>query len=466
MAIVLCGICPHPPVAVPWIGRMDAEKVKETQYSMIELGGRIRDEGVDTVVIISPHAPVFQDVVGINTKPELKGDFAKFGAGYLKFALENDLPLVAEIKKQAAGLDLQVLELNDDIARRYNLSLELDHGVTVPLFFLEEIGAIKPLVHVAMSVAPPEKLYLFGLAVRRASDALGRRVALLASGDLSHHLTKDAPYGYNERGKEFDLELKRLLEAADIEGIIGMDQTLIREAGECGYRSIVMMLGALDGYEIRSNVLSYEGPFGVGYLVASLDPMSENPEKSLLAKLQEKKQAQKEMRRSQESYLVSLARRTLENYLTGAPRPQTGDVPEEFKKRAGVFVSIKKNGNLRGCIGTIEPYQDSIVEEVMANAISAGLHDPRFQPVRREELDDLEYSVDVLHPPEPIQGLEELDPAKYGVIVRSGHKSGLLLPNLEGIDTAEEQVEIARQKAGIGPHEKFRLERFQVTRYK
>lgn len=466
MAVVLCGICPHPPVAVPWVGQMDAEKVKETQYAMIELGGRIRDEGVDTVVIISPHAPVFQDVVGINTAPVLKGDFAKFGAGFLKIELENDLPMVAEIKKQAAELNLQVLELNDDIARRYGLSLELDHGATVPLFFMEEIGAIKPLVHVAMSVAPPEQLYLFGLAVRKASDVLGRNVAVLASGDLSHCLTHDAPAGYNKRGEEFDLELKRLLAAADVEGIIGMDPTLVREAGECGYRSIVMMLGALDGYDIRSNVLSYEGPFGVGYLVATLDPVVENPKNSLVTKLQGKKEAENELRRSRESYLVGLARKTLENHLTGAPRPQTGDVPEEFQKKAGVFVSIKKHGNLRGCIGTIEPYQDSVVEEVMANAISAGLNDPRFQPVSRTELDDLEYSVDVLQPPEPIQGLEELDPAKYGVIVRSGRKSGLLLPNLEGINTAQEQVEIARQKAGINPHEKVQLERFEVTRYK
>jgi len=466
MSIVLCGICPHPPIMIPWIGQMESEKVKETQYAMVELAGRIKDSGADTVVIISPHAPIFQDVVGINMKPVLKGDFDKFGAGYLRYELENDLPLVAEIKKQAAGLDLQVLELNDDVERRYGLSLDLDHGVTVPLFFMEEIGVVLPLVHVAMSVAPPEQLYRFGLAVRQASEVLGRKVALLASGDLSHCLTADAPGGYNKRGEEFDLELKRLLEAADLEGIVKMDQALVREAGECGYRSIVMMLGALDGYDVRSRVLFYEGPFGVGYLVATLDPVSENPQKSLLSKLQVEKQAEMETLRSHESYLTGLARKTLENHLSGSPRPQAGDVPEEFKKRAGVFVSIKKQGSLRGCIGTIEPQQDSIVEEVMANAISAGLGDPRFQPVRREELKDLVYSVDVLQPPEPIQGLGELDPAKYGVIVRSGHRSGLLLPNLEGIETPEEQVEIARQKAGIGPHEEVRLERFEVVRYK
>jgi AmmeMemoRadiSam system protein A len=151
--------------------------------------------------------------------------------------------------------------------------------------------------------------------------------------------------------------------------------------------------------------------------------------------------------------------------VTGAAEPRLESIPEEFKKRAGVFVSIKKHGHLRGCIGTVEPYQENIAAEIMANALSAGLRDPRFHPVRQEELDDLEYSVDVLQPPEPVASIQELDPVKYGVIVRAGSRSGLLLPNLEGINTAEEQVAIARQKAGIGPEEEVQLARFEVVRY-
>ena len=120
---------------------------------------------------------------------------------------------------------------------------------------------------------------------------------------------------------------------------------------------------------------------------------------------------------------------------------------------------------MRGCIGTIVPTRDNIVEEVVSNAVSAAFYDPRFEPVRREELEDLEFSVDVLQPPEPVSSLNELDPKRYGVIVRSGSRSGLLLPDLEGIDSAREQVEIARRKAGIGPEEPVVLERFEVVRY-
>lgn len=162
---------------------------------------------------------------------------------------------------------------------------------------------------------------------------------------------------------------------------------------------------------------------------------------------------------------MRVARETVEEQLNLRPQSKDRFVPEEFDKKAGVFVSIKKHGSLRGCIGTIEPAGRNIVEEVVKNAVSAAFHDPRFKPVRREELEDLEFSVDVLQPPEPVSGLNELDPQKYGVIVRSGRRSGLLLPNLEGIDSAGEQVEIARRKAGIGPEEPVALERFEVVRY-
>ena len=133
--------------------------------------------------------------------------------------------------------------------------------------------------------------------------------------------------------------------------------------------------------------------------------------------------------------------------------------------RAGAFVSLKKGGELRGCIGTVEPVRKNLAEEIIMNAVSAGVRDPRFAPVRLEEIDELTFSVDVLMPPERIKSAAEPDPARYGVIVRSGYRSGLLLPDLEGIDTAEEQIAIARRKAGIGPHEPVELYRFEVRRY-
>ena len=163
---------------------------------------------------------------------------------------------------------------------------------------------------------------------------------------------------------------------------------------------------------------------------------------------------------------VKLARKVVESYVRGEPLPSVSEVDEELKKkRAGVFVSIKKKGELRGCIGTIVPLKRNIAEEIIENAISSSTRDPRFPPITPDELDDLQISVDVLEEPEEISSIQELDPKTYGVIVESGYKRGLLLPDLEGVDTPEKQVEIAKMKAGILPGEPFRLKRFKVTRY-
>ena len=164
--------------------------------------------------------------------------------------------------------------------------------------------------------------------------------------------------------------------------------------------------------------------------------------------------------------LVELARKTIDTYVREgkriAPPP---DLSPEMQQRAGAFVSLHAHGELRGCIGTIEPTQPNLALEIIHNAIMAATQDPRFPPVSPSELPALEISVDVLSTPEPVSSLAELDPKQYGVIVQSGFRRGLLLPDLEGVDTIECQVDIARRKAGIGPHEPVRLYRFRVKRY-
>lgn len=165
------------------------------------------------------------------------------------------------------------------------------------------------------------------------------------------------------------------------------------------------------------------------------------------------------------SQAVRLATQSLKHYLTvGTPMTVPENLPAELCGQAGVFVSLKKAGNLRGCIGTFAPTRESIAAEIIANAISAGTQDPRFKPVSAEEIADLTVSVDILSAPERIDSLSALDPRRYGVIVRHGRRSGLLLPDLDGVDTVEDQVAIAMDKAGIAAHEAVELYRFSVTR--
>jgi len=454
---------------VPEVGQGRDSEVARTKEAMLKLGRLVKESGADTLVMISPHATVFADAIAISALRELKGDLRQFDAPGVSFKLSNDLDLVAGIHSAAARVGIVTVSVDNELAARHKLSTELDHGITAPLYFIRAAGVNLPLVHVSMGMFTFPKLYSFGMALRNAADKLNRKVAVLASGDLSHKLTRDAPAGYDPVGREYDQRIVELVRGMDVEGFHELDPDLVEQAGECGLRSIAMMLGTLDGLAVQSRVLSYEGPFGVGYLVAALLPGEPEDSRRLEQKLDQLSKAKTIRKRAGESIPVRLAREVLERYFDG-PRGMTinpAEVPEEFAaRRAGVFVSLKKHGELRGCIGTIEPVQDTIIEEIAENAVSAASRDPRFYPLEEDELPELDISVDILTTPEPIKGLDELDPKNYGVIVSSGGRRGLLLPDLEGIDTASEQVNIARQKAGISPDEPVQLERFKVIRYR
>lgn len=164
--------------------------------------------------------------------------------------------------------------------------------------------------------------------------------------------------------------------------------------------------------------------------------------------------------------LVALAKEAVEKYVQGKEIARPKELTPEMKERAGVFVSIKKKGVLRGCIGTFEPTRPNVAEEIIFNAINSATRDPRFPPVTPNELPELTYSVDILTKPEPVASKSELDPKKYGVLVEYQGRRGLLLPDLEGVDTVDQQIEIACAKAGISPDDPVKLYRFQVRRYK
>jgi AmmeMemoRadiSam system protein A len=164
--------------------------------------------------------------------------------------------------------------------------------------------------------------------------------------------------------------------------------------------------------------------------------------------------------------LVQLAKDTIEVYIREGKIPEPGELIPEMNGRAGVFVSLKLGGLLRGCIGTFEPTRENVAQEIISNAISSATQDPRFPQVQPDELDGLEYSVDILSKPEPVTAMDDLDPKRYGVIVESGGRRGLLLPDLEGVDTVQKQIEICRAKAGILADEPVKLYRFEVRRYR
>ncbi|MBI5078988.1 AmmeMemoRadiSam system protein A [Candidatus Saganbacteria bacterium] len=164
--------------------------------------------------------------------------------------------------------------------------------------------------------------------------------------------------------------------------------------------------------------------------------------------------------------IVQLARKTIETYIKEKKIiVPPGELTPEMKEKAGVFVSLHRHGDLRGCIGTFAPTAENVAQEIIRNAIESSTRDPRFPPMTGEELTDLEISVDVLSEPEAVKAISELDAKEYGVIVKAGRRKGLLLPDLEGVNTPEEQIAICRRKAGIGENEAVELFRFRVKRY-
>lgn len=455
-------LLPHPPILLPEIGKGEEIKCSATTDGFNKIAERIQNLAPDTIIIITPHGPVFSDAINISVENKLFGSFENFMHGEINFEFENNKALADSIIKQANKNNIPTIQMNKKIAKEYGIMFELDHGVLVPLYFISKIFKDFKLVHITIGMLSYSELYRAGIAIKNAVNASGDNVVIIASGDLSHRLTKTAPAGFNEKGKQYDMAIVNNIKSANIKGILTLEQSLIDNAGECAHRPLMMVLGSIDEFDVSSDVLSYEGPFGVGYCTAYFSPDGKNSEKTFLEMLN----AINNIRKNEDSY-VKLARYALESFVkTGKIITPPEDIPEEMKtNQAGVFVSIKKDGQLRGCIGTISPVRNNIANEIIHNAISAGTDDPRFSPITVDELDHLIYSVDVLKEPEPIEKIEQLDVIKYGVIVSSGYRKGLLLPNLDGVDTPEEQVSIALQKAGISPDEKYKMQRFEVIRH-
>jgi AmmeMemoRadiSam system protein A len=237
-------------------------------------------------------------------------------------------------------------------------------------------------------------------------------------------------------------------------------------AAECGLRSFWIMAGAMDRRKVVSHLLAYEGPFGVGYGTAIFEPGERDEGRAILDLYEQEQREQIANLRAGEDAHLALARASLEHFVKRHEYlPVPADLPPALQGRHGAFVSIKKDGALRGCIGTFLPTRDNLAQEIIYNAVSAGLNDPRFSQVTEAELPELVYDVDVLTEPEPIDSPAKLDVRRYGVIVQAGNRRGLLLPDLEGVDTVEQQISIARRKGNIGEKEKVQLYRFEVERH-
>jgi len=433
------ALVPHPPILLEAIGGTESKKLAKTQAAMQTVAHWLQALDADVVIIISPHGPVQEGTITALPGTKASGDFAAFRRPDVRVDMALDVALLEEIRDQADALGIRVLPTETYRQR-------IDHGVTVPILSLGRDTVVPPLVVLGYPALDPRSLDRLGQAITRATHRLGRRGVTIASGDLSHRLSPGAPAGYHPDAHEFDDAVMSTFRGGDVDALWHLPDEMVRRAGECGHAPLLVALAAVEAMDRPSIAVShaYQAPFGVGYGVATI---------------------------TTPGYLGALdpagyARYALRHYLhEGEPAPVPAFPKSSLCRPGACFVSLYHGDTLRGCIGTVEPTGDSLAADIARNAAAAAKRDPRFPPVTPDELPALSISVDVLGPREPTT-LESLDPARYGILVQSGAKKGVLLPDIPGICSAEEQLRVACRKADLDARfEDVELFRFEVTRH-
>jgi AmmeMemoRadiSam system protein B/AmmeMemoRadiSam system protein A len=343
----------------------------------------------------------------------------------------GDVEIDSELAKRILGISRY---LKEDQAAHLD-----EHSIEVQLPFLQYFKPDVKFVPIVFSFGTGDIYQEIGQEIARAVKELKREVIIMASSDMTHYESQESAQWKDAQAIEAIVELNE-------EKLLQRVQTL--NITMCGYAPAVSLISAAKELgATRAELVKYQtsgdttGDYSsvVGYAGIVLKGMSP---------------------------LARLAKETVETYVKEGKIIRPKELTPEMKESAGVFVSIHKLGGLRGCIGTFEPQRGNVAEETITNAINSATGDPRFPPVGPHELKDLDYSVDVLTRPVPVDDKDKLDPRQYGVIVECGWRRGLLLPDLEGVDTVAQQIEICRQKAGIAPHEPIKLYCFEVKRYK
>ena len=460
MSVLAGFMVPHPPMIVPEIGRGSEAQITETIRAYERVADEIASLAPETIIITSPHSIMYADYFHISPGRKASGSFASFRAPSVRFDEKYDKDLVDEITRLADAEDFPAGTMGER-------EPALDHGTMVPLWFIRNKYKGSSIVRIGLSGLPLTDHYRLGMIIRDAVRNTGRRVVFVASGDLSHKLQDYGPYGFAPEGPVYDERIMDVMGRASFGELFDFDNSFCDKAAECGHRSFVIMAGAFDGMAVRAERLVHQDVTGVGYGICTFYPEGEDAERHFLDKRLAAVEKELKAKRENSDAYVRLARDAVEAYVLRREMIKVPDgLPEEMlKQQAGAFVSIHKHGDLRGCIGTIAPTRSCVAEEIIGNAISASTRDPRFPAIQPDELKWLDINVDVLGEPEDIESEDELDVKRYGVIVSSGRKRGLLLPDLDGVDTVEQQVDIALRKGGISKFEKYKLQRFEVIRH-
>lgn len=271
--IMVCALLPHPPMMIPEIGKDTLEHMQDTITSVQKVASTIKEQNPQTIILVSPHGPVIEDSASISIHPRLKGDFGNFGMPDLMIGFETDDLLARHILRQTDRLGINLTELTDDTAKNHRLSLALDYGALVPLYYVSKAGFRGQLIHISVGTLSYEELYTFGKAVQIAVNTIGKKVSVIVSGDLSHAELADE--SSVTQGRKFDKEILQAVKELNVKELLMLDHTRIKASGECGLRPIFFLMGVVGGTEAAAELLSYEAPLGIGYGVVMIKVKSQ-----------------------------------------------------------------------------------------------------------------------------------------------------------------------------------------------
>lgn len=463
--ILGCYLMPHPPIIIPKIGGGNQFIAFDTLNACKKISNEISSLVPNTIVILSPHGFTPENQISIIDTFFANGDFAEYGAPDLSMEAEIDYKLTKSIINAANENNFPISSLNHQNTEIYGKDLKLDHGAMVPLYFLNNSNKKYKIVHITCTDLPKLELYKFGILLENCIKNSSSNVVIVASGDLSHKLKDNAYYDYNEIGEVFDKQILNILKNSDVVSLFNMNNDIAQAAAQCALNPLYIMFGCCNYIDLKSNFLSYEGPFGIGYAVFSFHKIGDKID-GYLSKLEKLHNDCICKTITNESIYSKLARNAIKHYiLTGNYLENHSDYENHLlNDEYGVFISLKNDGILRGCVGTLEPKYKNLKEEIIHNSVESALYDPRFNPVDISELDMINISIDIICALEHCS-IDDLAPSKYGVLARYGNKEGILLPNIPGIDSSSEQIKLALCKAGIKDNEEYSLFRFETKKF-
>lgn len=268
MAISAACMLPHPPLIIPQVGRGEEKKIQKTIDAYHEAARLIAEHQPQTIVVISPHQVMYADYFHISPGRAARGDFGQFRAGQVMIEASYDMEFVAKLCRLADEKSLPAGTDGQQNAR-------FDHGTMVPLYFVNQYWREYRLVRIGLSGLALRSHYELGRCIKAAAEELDRKTVVIASGDLSHRLKADGPYGYQEEGPAYDRRVMDVMGSADFAKLLQFSDDFCGKAGECGHRSFTMMAGALEGWKVQAKRLSYEGTFGVGYGICTYEVAGE-----------------------------------------------------------------------------------------------------------------------------------------------------------------------------------------------